>query len=82
MRVLETGGELDLPEKALDALRPAELGANDLHRHRALMAKVSRQIDRRHAPGADLTLEDVPAGQGGRETLRDVAHRAENLSLS
>ena len=72
--VLEPGCELDFAEKALQPLGPAELGANHLHRHRALVPKVPGQIDRRHAAGTNLALEQVSAGQGVGQMRRDVAH--------
>jgi hypothetical protein len=71
---LEPGGELDLPEKAIDTFRPTELGADHFHRYRALVAKVPGQVDRRHATGANLALEHVSTGQGVGQMRRDVAH--------
>jgi hypothetical protein len=79
--MLQACGDLDLAEEPIPAFTPAELGTHHLHRHRSLVANVLRQVDGSHPAGADHTLEQVPFGEGCRETLGDIAHRSENLSL-
>jgi hypothetical protein len=77
--MLETGGELDLAEEALHALPTAELGANHLQSHQALVTEVAGEIDCGHPAGADLAFQDVPVAKSGRETLGDIAHGGGNL---
>jgi hypothetical protein len=65
--VLETRGQLDLLEKALDAVSAGELGANHLHRNRTLVAQVSGEVDGGHPSRADLPLEEVSVCEGTRQ---------------
>jgi hypothetical protein len=77
--VHKRGGELNFPKEAFNPFRSAELRADHLYRNLALVAEIPGEIDRRHATGADLTLDDIPVAQGGRESLRYIAHEGWNL---
>ena len=78
--MVEPGGELDLAVEALGGDRGGELGGQQLERHRAGVAEVFIQVDRRHAALAELALEAVAGGErvpeGGEVgKQRDCRHR-------
>ena len=65
--MLQVGGELDLGQEPLGAEHGAELGVQHLDRDLAVVLEVVREVDGGHAAGADLALEAVLVGQGGRD---------------
>jgi hypothetical protein len=65
--VLESGGETDLVQEPVWAEGSRELGTEYLERDRSVMTKVVREVDRRHAAPAELTLDPVAVGEGGFE---------------
>ena len=71
---------LDLGEKAIGAECRGELRIEDLERHVAIVPRIARQVDRRHAAVADLSFDLVPAGEGGRELL-DAVHEVYSLVI-
>src|SRR5438132_10871173 len=83
--MLEVRRDADLGQKALDAEQRAELGIQDLERDLPVMLDVAREIDRRHAAGADLTLDLVPARESRVQDVgyshRRANHRSARLGL-
>ena len=69
----ERGGDLDFPEKPLGSDGGGDLVAQHLDGDGPVVPDVLGQVDRGHAPVAELPLDQVPAGQGGRNPQR-VAH--------
>ena len=57
--MLEAGGDLDLPHKALGAERMGQLLVQDLEGDRPIVPEIARQVDRSHAAPAELALEQV-----------------------
>src|ERR1019366_10763861 len=74
MRMTEFRGELDLAEKSVAAERLCELRFQDLECDVAIVLQVVREVDRRHAAGAELALDGVSAGKSGVEAVRLRAH--------
>jgi hypothetical protein len=74
VRVLEGGSGLDLREEALGAHHGRQLGLQDLDRHLAIVAYIVGQIDGGHPALAQLALDAVAVGQGGREAGGNVGH--------
>ena len=72
----QPGGEADLALEALGAERGGELWAEDLERHRTVVTEIARQVDRGHAPAAELTLDRVPALQGGAQFGGPIRHQS------
>ena len=60
--MVEPGGDLDLGQEALGAEDHAQLGAEDLEGHLAVMLHVVGQVDGGHAALAHLPLEPVAVG--------------------
>jgi hypothetical protein len=59
MGMLQTGGGLDLPHKALGAERMGQLLMQDLEGDRPIVPNVARQVHRGHPTAPELTLEQV-----------------------
>ena len=72
----EPGSDLDLAQKALVTEGRGQLGPQHLEGDPAVVPDVVREVHRRHAPGADLALDRVAAGQGRRQGARHVIHGA------
>jgi hypothetical protein len=70
VRVLQVGGELDLGQEALRADDGGKLGPQHLDGDSTVVPEILGEIDRGHAAGADLLLETVVVGQGGRDPGR------------
>ena len=68
--MLEPGCEPDLALEAVGAQRGGELGVEDLEGDGAVVAQVAREIDRGHAPAAELALERIPVLQGFTKLIR------------
>jgi hypothetical protein len=56
--------DLDLAMKTICSKRRALFRLKNFERYGAVVPHVMREIDRRHSPAAQLTLEIVPAGEG------------------
>jgi len=72
--MLEAGGELDFPEKALGAERMGQLLVQDLEGDGPLVPEITRQVDRSHAALAELALEQVTIAEGIRQWRVDGGH--------
>jgi hypothetical protein len=70
--MLEAGGKLDLAQKTLWSESCCELRVKDLKGDGPVMLQVMRQVDRCHAPAAELTLEHVATGEAGLELIWEV----------
>jgi hypothetical protein len=82
VRMLQAGGQLDFPQEALDTVGPTQLGAHHLERHRALVAKISGEVNGGHTADTDLPLESVTALERGLQPFGDVAHDRLNLATA
>ena len=56
VRVVEPGGEPDLPDKPLRAQRVRQLGMEDLQGDEAIVPEIAGQVDGGHAAAAELAL--------------------------
>ena len=63
--VLEVGSRLDLGYETVGTDNRSQLRPQDLQRDLALVLEVIGQVDRRHAPFAQLTLDGVTAFESG-----------------
>ena len=61
--MLQVGGGPDLAEEPLGADHGGELGAHELDGDLAVVPEVLREVDGRHAAGAELALDAVAVGQ-------------------
>ncbi len=75
VRMIEAGGDLDLPEEALRAERGGELGREDLDRHLAMVLEVLREVHGSHAPVTQLAQDPVAIGQCRGEALELLRHQ-------
>ena len=75
VRVVEPGGEPDLPDEPLGAQRVRQLGMEDLQGDGAVVPEIAGEIDRGHAATAELALEQVAVGQGGLEPFEGLGQR-------
>ena len=64
MGVLESSGYADFVEEALWAECSRQFRTEHLERDSAVMAKVVREVDRRHATAAELMLDAVTVSEG------------------
>ena len=78
----EARGDFDLAEEAVVPEHGGQLGPQHLDRHLAVVAQVFRQVDGRHATGAQLALDAILAGEGGSEAFRARIHRRSLCSTS
>src|SRR5437762_1109546 len=76
IRMLEMGSDADLGEEAFDAHDGGELRVEDLEGDLAVVLEVAREVDRRHAAGADLALDDVAIGERTNELFSQLWHGA------
>jgi hypothetical protein len=72
--MLQTGGELNLLEEAIDARAAPDLGPDDLESDVPLVAEITGEEHRRHAAGADLALDGVAILELQGEALEAVGH--------
>ena len=73
--MLQVGGGPDLPQEPLGADHGRELGLEQLERDPSPMAEIVRQVHRRHAAGAQLSLQAIAVRQRGLEALEELGHR-------
>ena len=64
--MLEVGGGADLGEKALGPEYGAEFGSQELDGDLAAVLEVRREVDGGHAARADLALDAIAVGEGGK----------------
>ncbi len=76
VRVLQTGGELDLLEEPLGPEHGRELGVQHLERHAPAVPHVLGEVDCRHPPRAQLALDAVAVGDARREPRGIGGHLA------
>ena len=69
------GGEVDLAEEPLAAERLGEVLAQDLDGDVAVVLEVAREVDGRHAAGAELALDAVVGGERRRQVRHGHAGR-------
>ena len=73
VRVLQVGRGLDLGQEPLGANHGGQFGSQDLERDVAVVFDIVREIDGRHAAGAEFVLDGVAVGQGCGEAV-DIGH--------
>ena len=56
-------GDFDLTQKAIGAEHAGKLRAEDLHRHLTGVFQIPREVDGRHATGAEFALNRVAVGE-------------------
>jgi len=64
MRMLESGGELDLAQESVGAQARRELRVERLERDGTVVPEIVSQEDSRHAPATELALDAVAVSQG------------------
>src|SRR5262245_587665 len=72
VRVLEAGGELDLPLESLGPQAGGEFGQEDFERYRPVVLEIVGQEDGGHAATPQLALDDVAAAESVSELSRGV----------
>ena len=72
VRVVETGGEPDLPNEPLGAERLRQLGVKDLEGDWTLVPEIAGEVDGGHAAAAELALDRIAGTEGIGEL---VVHR-------
>ena len=83
--MLQAGGDLDLPEEAIDADRFGDLGMEDLDRHLAVVLQVFGEEDRGHPPAPQLALQAVAVCEVLRqrgEQGSGIGHGASTIRLA
>jgi hypothetical protein len=74
--MLELGREFDLALESLRAECRGEVGVQDLERHRPVTLFVNREIHRRHAATAELSVDAVLSGETLTKAFDGVGHSA------
>ncbi len=72
--MLQPGGDLDLAQEALSPQRRCQLGTEQLDGDGAPMLQVLGEIDRRHPPAPELSLDRVTPGEGDIEERQLIGH--------
>ena len=80
--VLKCSGGLDLGEEPFSADDGGELGTQHLERHLAIVAQVVRDINCRHAAGAEFAFYAIAIGERSDEARRGVEHSAPSSELA
>ena len=80
--VLQVGRRLDLGQEPLRADDGAKFRAQHLHRYSAVMLEVLGEIDRGHAPLAQLPLDAVAVGEGSGQSFDLVGHVGLNMQVA
>ena len=62
------GGDLDLAQEPLGPERRGQLGAQHLDGDQSVVLAVAGEVDRRHPPVPQLTLDREAVGKGGGES--------------
>jgi hypothetical protein len=79
VRVPQPGGDPDLLEESLRSERGGQLGPQDLEGDGPVVPQVVGEVYRGHAAAAELALDAVAIGQGGREEVGCVGQRGKGL---
>ena len=79
--VMQSGGDLDLPEKSLRPQDPRQLGTQHLDGHPPVVLEILGEVDRGHAALAQLALKPVAVGQGRGEPVERGAHLPTSSAL-
>src|SRR5204863_4399815 len=66
----------DLAEESHVTEGGREVGAQNLERDRSIVLEIVREIHRRHAAGAELTLDTITIGECGGESVNRSVHLA------
>ncbi len=72
--MLEVGGGPDLAQEPLGPDHGGQLGSQHLDRDLAVVPQILREVDCGYASLAQLALDAVAVGEGGRERRRENAH--------
>ncbi len=72
--MLEPGEDADLAEESLLPAVRDELAAEDLHRHRTVVAHILGVDDDRHPAPGRHALQAVPVGEMWSQTVEKVRH--------
>src|SRR5712692_7417802 len=72
--MLQPGGDLDLAQEALSPQRGCQLRTEQLDGDGAPMLQVLGEIDRRHPPAPELSLDGVTPGEGDLEECQLIGH--------
>ena len=72
VRVLQPGRHADLAHEAGGTQRRGDLVVQHLHRDQSVVLPIAGEVDRRHAPAAELTLDHVAGGEGAGEAVEDL----------
>src|SRR5687768_2092872 len=70
MRMLQIGSDVDLRQKPLRTKHRGQLGPQHLERDVAVVLEVAGEVNRGHAAGTQLTLDLVPIGDVGHESIQ------------
>ena len=74
VRMLQPGGEADLPLEPLGAEAGGQVQMEHLERDRPVVPEVLRQPDRGHAAAAELALEGVAVPQSRAQCCYRIGH--------
>jgi hypothetical protein len=74
--VLEIGSRLDFLDEPIGPEHGGEFGTENLHRDRAVVFEIVGKVDRSHATFAQMALDPVAVGEGGREPGGVLGHEA------
>ena len=73
--MLEVGGNLDFGKEAIDADHRTQVGAQYFERNAPIVPRIAREVHRRHAAPADLSIDRVSSVERPVE-LGDEVHRS------
>lgn len=79
--MLQVRGDADFAEEPIGAEHGAELGVEELDRHMSLVPDIIREIDGRHAAGANLAFDRVPVGESFGQS-QEVGRQWNLISLT
>ena len=65
---------LDFREEAVDTNRGCDFGSQHLDGDVALVLQVAREVDGRHAAGAELAFDSIARRESGRQGRWNLAH--------
>ena len=74
VRMREARRDADLAEEALLAERCREVVAQNFERHLTVVLQIHREVHGRHAAGAELALDAVPAREGHVQAVGLLGH--------
>jgi hypothetical protein len=74
VRMVQAGGDTDLPQEAIGAEQGGDVRSQHLQGHLAFELQVLGEPDRGHAARTELAVEAVTIGQGRGEALEHCVH--------